>query len=73
LVTEGTKKLVGWIEIEPCVIDPKLKEYWDKHVWEEHVVIGKLTPKDLLEKVLAEDPAEDLEFEGIRHNLRKVA
>jgi hypothetical protein len=73
LVSGDTKELVGWMDIEPCVTDPKLKDYWDKYVWEEHIVICKLHPKDLLEKVLGEDPAQDLEFERMRHNLKKVA
>jgi len=73
LVSGDMKKLVGWIGIEACVAQPRCKEYWDKYVWEEYLVIGKITPKDMLEKVLSEEPAEDCKVEIIRNNPGKVA
>jgi len=56
-VSGDTKKLVGWIGMEACVADPDRKKYWDRYVWDEYLVIGKTTPKSLLEKVLNDNPA----------------
>jgi hypothetical protein len=72
-VSGDAKKLVGWIGIEACAAQPRCKDYWDKYVWEEYLVIDKITPKDMLEKVLSEDTVQDCKVELARHSPGKVA